>query len=792
MTRPLSTGRDSADKRRVRVSVAILAFGIAATVSAYTVGADTLFARLPFRSHQDLLWIGRSASSVSGSNGISWSAAETAKNRVRGLATSAAYISRSATVTVAGDLSETNRVAYVSGPFFAVLGVAPQMGRYLATEDDQTGAALSIVLSDSLWRAGFERRPDIVGSVVQVDGHDYAVAGVMPRQFQFPDPAVLAWMPLRPTLGPLLQSTDVPFLEVVSRLHHEADIERIREALSSVRFAVPEAGQRRYVGLRVEALGTRLTGNARPAVGLLFLIAALVQAVACVSAGAIQLGYVGRRRHVLAVKAALGATRARLVRELLTEAVVMSLASAGLAVVPTMALVAAARSQLALVLPSALGAHVSMDAFAFALLATLGTAVAVGLVMTLSVGSLDPGPTLKGGGENLATERQSTVLRNALLGTAFAVTFCLLTGAALLVQTLSRIWESDIGFTVDGVSVAEFRFPYAAVTPPEANRIRHFIDALQDQLGPATGVQSVAVSSDVPGVTHHVTFTVMAPGDVAGAQVGIGVITPDYFTTLGIPLLAGRPFRAFDDEQAELVAVLDEVAALTLFHGEPPVGRILRLTDIGQDARIVGVVARVRPAGASTALQPVVYIPFAQLPLSTFRVLTRSATGHDTALRLRNLASQADPSVSITRSQPLEALVYASTRNPRADAFLLGILGTISALMAAAGLYAVFSSLITERRREFAVRLAVGAPYHRLALWVLGRVAQVSIVGIGAGLILAAMLRRVAAAAIEGLVPLNWHGLVAAGVLLLMVALVAALPPVRRCYRVDGLTALRL
>ena len=686
--------------------------------------------------------------------------------------------------------------AAVSADFFQVMGAWPGLGRGFLAEDDRGGARRVVVLSDALWRRRFGADPGVVGRLVRLGADAYEVVGVARRDFEFPRGAQL-WLPLTPALGEGASVRGAHILEVVGRLAPGVDPARAEAELGAIqrRIAAEDPSYAGY-GARVESLRSHEVGSVRAALLVLLAAVGFVLLIACANVANLLLARAGSRAREMSIRLAVGAGRRRLVRQLLTESVVLAAAGGACGLLLAVWGVSALRTLGPDVLPRAGELRVSGAALAFTVLVTLLTGIAFGLVPALRASRLDLAAALRDGAASLAGGLRSTRLRGALVVAESTLTLVLLIGAGLMLNSLVHLLLVDPGFRPEGVST--FRLALPAERYSGGPRQEAFFSQLRERARALPGVRSVGLGSNLPVSGQSMMSPVIVEGharEPGGSQVFVQQTVADegYFRTLGIRLAAGRVFTEGDGAQAAPVAIVNQELARRVFPGEDPIGKGLR-TMFGPPVmrEIVGVVADIRHAGPARAAAPHVFVPFAQSP-GPFMTLVVRADGEPgvVAAGVRAAVLGIDPEQAVDQVASLRALLSGTMARPRLYAFLLGGYALLALLLAAVGLYGVIAYSVAQRTHEIGVRVALGATTGGVMRAVLGQGLALTGAGMVLGLLGALAVARVLRGLLFGVGPADLATYAAAAVLMLAVSVAACYVPARRAARVDPMLALR-
>lgn len=717
----------------------------------------------------------------------------------------AGYVTRSLSLTGAGD-PERLSAASVSDRFFETLAVPPALGGGWSTVPAGEPAVL---IGDGLWRRRFGADPRITGRRMTLDGVDHRIAGVLPADFRFPlAPKVEVWVrgpqgvPAPPFEidGEPAEMRDLHYLEVLGRLAPGVTVERAREELAalSIRYAElheDEAG--RSIG--AEPLHEVLVGDLRPALLLLLGAVCGVLLIACANVSGLMLARSAARGRELAIRSSLGAGRARLVRQALTEGLLLSLAGGliglGIGVWGVEALLRLAPARI-----TDLG-EVTLDArvLGFAALLSLGSVLLFSLMPALRASRPALRETLLEGGARAGEARGTARLRALLVVAETALALMLLIGAGLLLRSLHRLHSVDSGIRPDGVLAVTLSLPDAAY--PEDAQVVAFWDQLHRRLEALPGVTAAGHVLTVPfgGAAANLDFLIEgepAPAPGSETNAGFQVASGGYFQAIGIPLLRGRLFGPGDHAEGEHVAVVSRAFADRFFPGGDPIGRRINLDDDPATDEpwftLVGIVGDVRHRGFDGPPRPEIYFPHTQLPWRFGTVLLRGR-GDPAALggAVRTALAEVDPDLPVVKMRPLGEDLAASTAQRRFLTVLLALFAALAAGLAALGLYGVIAYGVVQRRREIGIRMALGARPAAVLGSVIRRGLAYAAAGVALGAAGALALRRLLAAQLFEISAADPATYAAVALLLAAVAALASWLPARRAAAVDPAITLR-
>jgi predicted permease len=711
----------------------------------------------------------------------------------------------------AGDESVAAQGSIVTGNYFSVLGVRPALGRFFAPDEDGVpGAHPVIVLSHRFWTTRLAGDSSVIGSTVRVNGQALTVVGVAPPKFGgvFALLRTDAWVPMAmlPQVGrgsDLLTNPGPGWLQMFARVGRGADHDAVQRELSRIMAQwVTDGGEpadhpdRRYTAVRLSSLSGLpydMKGRVLGFMALLLGASALVLLIASLNVAAMLLARAVSRRRETAVRLALGATRGRLVRQLLTESLLLyALGAVGGVLIAFYTTPLLARLPVPVNLPLALDFSPDARVLAFTLVVSLVTGVVFGLVPALQSARVDINARLRNDSSG-AGSRRSTA-QNVLIAGQMAVSLLLLVAAGLFLRALDRGHRVDLGFDTSNVAIADFLLGMSRYDDVKA---RQFYRGLKGELAQAPGVVAVTYAQDVPLGTYNsaplrIEGSAVTPANESGTRVPFIEVDAGYFEVLRMPIVEGRGFIDADDERAVRVAVINQEFARRFW---PTGGAVGRTFDRGKETiTVVGVAHDAKYSSLRETLQPFVYFPMAQSaqPSGNAVLLVRTS-GDPTRLApaIRAAVRALDPLLPVPTVTTLSAATSGVLAPQRMAALVTAVLGFIGLLLAAVGLYGIVAYLVGQRTREIGVRMALGASHADvLRLVVLDGMRPVAI-GMAIGLVLAVGVTRLLMSFLLGVSPLDTVTFVAGAALLTAVALMASWLPARRAATTDPVRALR-
>jgi len=784
------------------LTLVIMALGIGATTAVFSLINGVLLEPLPFRDSGKLAVIWSDFSRLGGNARAFSSPADFFdwRERNRSFEALAAYTNSSRTLT-AHEQPVTPLTHEVTANYFDVLGARAFRGRTFVAGEDEPGRNRVAMISYSLWRSAFDGSDTVVGSTVELDGQNTTIIGIVAPGFRAPNNAITVqpdlWLPR--SFRELRQDRVQRALVVFGRLRGGLSWEQARSDMGSVAVQIAREHSASVTApdATVRPIREDLVGEYRAPFFVLQAAVALMLLIACANVANLLLARYSGRARELALRTALGASRGRVLRQLLVESSVFAMLGgllgivfAKFSLVPLLALVPESAG-----LPFLERVDLSPPVLAFALLLSALTAVLFGLAPARQAFQLGLVETLKESGRSRSAGRGARLWRDVLIGGEVALSLVLLAGAALMIQSTMRLAQTDWGMDPSNILLARNTLRGPAYATPAA-RVSHFLNA-QQKLRELPGVEAVS------GVTFSPPFALVAPArfsrtDRAGepgrepAAITQSVL-PGYFETLRTPLIAGRTIRDADNADSQKVVVISQTLARRYFEDTDPVGRSLRLMDRNSgEWRIVGVVADVRSAGLSGQAPPILYFPFAQTAPAamTFVIRTRSnpaALGQSVERTLWSLGRM----MNVFQVTPLEQRMSESYWQSRFIMTLLSIFAVLAVGLAIAGVYGVISYLVSQRTREFGVRLALGARPADVLWMVTAQGLLVAATGVCVGLGAAIAALRALSAQLFGIQPGDPVTLLGVSLLLLVLTAAASAIPAYRAARVDPLEALR-
>jgi putative ABC transport system permease protein len=782
------------------VAVVALALGIGANSAIFSVVNTVLLRPLPYREPVCLvmLWednskIGYPRDTPAAANYIDWRDQSTV---FEGMTATA---DRSFNLTGAGE-PERFDGKRVSTNFFSLLGVEPQLGRGFVPEEDVPGADHVVVLSHGLWQRRFGSDRGMVGKSITLNGEGYTVVGIMPPGFQFMSQDVGMWVPIAFTQQQAA-SRGSHYLKVVARLKPGVTVEHAQAEMSTIaaRLQQQYPEQNTDLGATVVSLHEEVVGNIRPALLVLLGAVGFVLLVACANVANLLLARAAVRQKEIALRTALGASRLRLVRQFLTESVLLAALGGLVGLLLSVWGVSLLKSFIPENISQVKAIAVDARVLGFTLLVTLLTGLVFGLAPALQASRFNLNETLKEGGRDAAAARGGNRIRGLLVVAEVAVSLVLLVGAGLLINSFMRLRSVDPGFRTDNLLTMSVVLPPQKY-PDQARRAAFYTDMIS-RVEALPGVRSAGVTNWIPLVMQGDSngYTIEGQPAPTGKPhiIVTRIVSPHYFGTMGIQLIEGRVFEEGKDRvDSPCVAVVGEAVARKYWSGQSPLGKRLSPGTVESEAdwcQVVGVVKDVRQMELAAESKPQLYFTYDQATFFAPRYLVVKTDGDPLALAgaVRKTVWDVDRDQPVSNVRTMEDVLAESLARQRFSTLLLGVFAGVALLLAAVGIYGVMSYSMAQRTREIGIRMALGAQKRDVLKLAVGQGVKLVAIGVGIGLVGALALTRVMTSLLYGVSATDPVTLVTISLVLVAVALLASYIPARRASKVDPLIALR-
>jgi putative ABC transport system permease protein len=688
---------------------------------------------------------------------------------------------------------ERLEVAAVTGGLLETLGVAPRLGRFFDSSDFSQGRDDAVILGHGVWRRKYGSDPQILGRTIHIGGKPCEVVGVMPEGFDYPDHSE-AWMPLVFAPGEMTERHS-HYLDVIGRLAPGVTLRQARDELDAVtrRLGEIHPDTDRGFGARATQLHERIVGPVRATLLVLLGAVGFVLLMACANVVHLLLARAAAREREMSLRAALGAGRARLVRQLLVESLLFALVSGAAGALAAAWGVQAIRGMLPASLPRVEAVRIDLPVLLFTLAAAVAAALIFGTFPAVRTLKSDVSEALKEGARGSSGRARGRLRRILVVGEVM-ISLVLLSGAGLLLNTLWGMMRTPPGFDPSHLLTGKIYLSGPAYEGRQAAVLQESLERLRRLPGAA----GAAATSSLPLAGGNLSYGFTLEGSPAPADgllmAGLRSVTPDYHRVMGIPLRRGRLLLESDSAGAPGVVLISEAMARKFWPGQDSVGRRIRITR-GKDPgwrTIVGVVGDVRHEALYTAPQPEMYVPYAQEPLPAVHLALRaSGNPMDYAAALRRSVREVDAQLPVSRIAPMSEVLGGSMAETRFNGVLLTLFAVVAIVLAAVGIYGTLAHGIAERSHELAIRVALGATSRDLLALVVGQTLRPVILGGAAGMLAAAWLTRLLKSQLHGVKPGDPATFAAVAGLLGLVALVACYLPARRAARIDPTQALR-
>jgi len=809
-------------RKSPRIALTVLAtltLGIGANTAIFSVVNATLLKPLPFHNPGELVELNADLRGL-GAHNVGFSVPELDDLRDRaGIFTAVSVVWPTTVNLTGGDRPDRLDVLAVSPNYFSILGAQPELGRLFDARDTADGFAEAVVISDSLWHKEFGGDPSAVGRSVRLDNDLYTIVGVLPPQFHHPSIPGLHPVDMWLTAGYRAEPFPAPrrslrFLPgIIARLKPGITLQQAQAQLEVLSDSLRRDYGSDYPttagwALSIAPLREVVAGSARTLLTSPLLAVGLILLIACVNVANLLLVNGTARQREMALRLALGATRGRIIRQMLTESALLSLVSAvggaAAAAIGVRALVSFLPSQLPRLNPIGVDASV----LAFSLIVALVATMLFGLIPALQASRTQPGTAElreRGG----SASRRATTLGKTLVGAEVALSLMLLVAAGLLLRTFWNLLRVNPGFNSHHLLAGSFRLPVP--NDPKADEYvdidqrTHLVRESIRRLHGIAGVENAAMSSVVPlnGPVIPGGFRVEGVPDKGDAPTAVEVsVTPEFFSTMGTPLLRGRMFQESDDSMSQPVALVDEAAARLLWGGVDPVGRRVRSSrDIilsrlkpvpAPWITVVGVVGNAKLSSLDEIEVPHIYESMYQRSKRDFGVLVR-AIGDKAALtrNVRREIQTVDPDLPVSDMTAMTDLISNGVGDRRFAAWLLGAFALVALLLTCVGVYGIASYSVVRREKEIGIRSALGASRQQLVIMILRDGMVPVLVGMACGCIAAVFSGRMLAALLFGVNSEDGLVLACAGITLVVIGMLANYIPARGAGRIDPITALR-
>jgi putative ABC transport system permease protein len=784
-------------------AIAILTLGLAigANSAIFSVVNAVLLRPLPYPHSEQLVRVFGSQPQLelaptSPANFLEWKEQNEVFERI------ATYTGQGFNLT-GGDKPERVIGARVSADLFQLLAVQPRLGRAFTDEEDQAGHGQVVILSHEFWQSRFGGDPHTLRQAITLNEQSYTVVGIMPPGFAFPDTRTQVWTPV--AFNPAERATrDTNFIEVIARLKPGVSIEQARLHMT----ALAQRQAERYpetntgIGVKIVSLHEQTVGDVRAMLVVLLGAVGFVLLIACANVANLLLARAAGRQKEMAIRGALGASRVRVVRLLLTESVVLAVWGGALGLLLASWSLDLLISLKPANLPRLAEIGINRTVFIFTLAISVVTGIVFGLVPAFQASKPDLNEGLKESGRGATGSPGRHRVRAALVVSEVALSLVLLVGAGLMIRSFARLLAVDPGFKADHVLTAFVSLPVSKY--PKREEQAAFFERLIERLRNLPGVSSTGVITDIPLFGGSSTGVEIdgRPAPLPGQRpmTDYCMISPDYFTAMGVALIKGRAFSHYDTEDAPAVVIINQTMAARFFPGENPIGKRIGLSGNPRDWReIVGVAGDVRNYGVDAEVKPGVYVPFFQNApgylagvASAMNVMVRSTSAPSalTAALLEQVQAL-DKDQPVSEIRTMEWYLSESMAQRRFNMLLLGVFGALALVLAAVGIYGVIAYTVTQRTHEMGIRIALGARGGDILKLIFASAMLTTVSGIVLGLAAALALTRLLGSLLYQVTATDPFVYASITLLLLVVAIIATYIPARRAMKVNPITALR-
>ncbi len=692
--------------------------------------------------------------------------------------------------------AEELRGSYISHGLFEVLRVSPILGRTFTKAEDTPDTDDVVILGYDLWQRRFAGDPNILGQRISLNTYSRTVVGVMPPGFKFPEVSEL-WAPLG--LTPKTFTRTDHGLNAIARLKDGVTLEQAQAEMNRVAAQIEQENPVTNEGLGVSAtsLHKNLTGDYRKALLILLGVVGCVLLVACVNVANLMLARASARQKEVALRTALGASRFRVIQQLLTESLILAVAGGALGLLFSVGALRLLLASIPIKLPFWMNFGIDLRVLAFTVGVTVLTGLLFGSIPALQTSRVNLNDTLKEGGRGSASSVRN-FSRSVLVVAEIALSLILLVGAGLMIQSFLRLRSVDVGLNPKGVATASVTAP--RLKYPDAPKRAAFFKQLLDRVSALPGVESAAATATLPlsggGWGRSLTvegYPVLSVGQAPMIQHT--VVTPNYFRTMGITLLSGRDFTAADTADAPLVTIIDERLAREYWPNESAIGKRIRFgppEDNEPWHTVIGVVRPVRHERMQEDTRESVYLPHQEIPVNGMAVVARTSGDPRTlAPAIRREVNQMDPDIPVSKTPLMEEVIAESVWQPRLYTTLFTVFGIGAMMLAVIGIYGVMAYFVVTRTHEIGVRMALGATSRNVFGLIVGRGMKLTVIGVLLGIVGAYALTRLIRGLLFNVSTADPVTFTLISTLLVFVAFVACYIPARRATKVNPLVALR-
>ena len=777
------------------VAVVTLALGIGVNAALFSIIRTTLLTPLPYKNPDSLVWLGTSHPRfnhpipISGPDFLDWKSQNNVFDYM------AAIQLEGFTLTGTGE-PEVLPGSLVSANFFQLFDEKPELGRGFVEGEDQPGHNHVTVLSYDLWKNRFGSSPNVLGSNLTLEGESYTIVGVAPRGFAYPS-WVKFWSPI--VIDVKQHPRGNHYLRGIGRLKPGVTLPEAQAEMGTIarRIAAEYPEQNKGVGVQLILLKEQLVQFIRPALLVLFGAVGFVLLIACANVANLLLAQATKRRKEITLRAALGASGLLLIRQLLTESLLLSFLAGGLGVLVATWSLALLRALKTDSIPDVNKIHLDLHVLGFLLALSLLVGIATGLAPAWHASRLHPNESLKESGGPGVGGTSGGNLRGVLVVAEIALCLVLLVGAGLMIRSFARLLSIDPGYDPNNLLTFQISLPYSKY--PKSSQVFAFYREALDRISACPGVQSAAISNTLPpfGTETDAAFYVEGhePSNPNEAPDTIyDPISSGYFQTLKTPLIEGRYFTEQDNNDKSRVVIINETMARGFFGGRGAVGKRMNAAAYGISdwLEVVGVVADERFFGWESDLRPATYFPYGVRPEAGMAFVVRTKIDPmSVSSSVRQAIWSIDKGLPFTEVRTMDQRLSQSFSGRRFHMILLGFFAGLALVLSAAGIYGVMSYSVSQRTHEIGIRIALGAERNHVLRLVMGQGLVLTLIGIGSGLAGAFALTRFLTSLLYGVHPTDAVTFAGVTLVLTAVAILACYIPARRATKVDPMVALR-
>lgn len=783
------------------IAILALALGIGANSAIFSVVNTVLLRPLPYANPEKLVLVWTYFGPDLPQNWVSGPELADMRERSTMIEDFAALTYPSVSLTGIGEPEQVQGAA-VTANFFPTLGVQPSQGRSFTEEEDRPGGERVVILSHGFWERRFASNPGVINQTISLEGQNATIIGVMPQGFGILPPDAQSprniemWVPMAADFR--AQSRGNHGMRVIGRIKPEFTIEQAQEEMKQISAALDQEFYKFGFGINIVPLHGHVVKTVRPMLWVLLGAVGFVLLIACANVANLLLARAVAREKEIAIRTALGAGRWRLIRQLLTESVVLATVSGAigllLAYLGLKALIAIAPDNVPRLNEMSIDARVLV----FTIGVSMITGIIFGLVPAFQASKPDLNETLKEGGRGSTGGARGRRVRSILVVAEIAFALVLLTGAGLMIRSFIRLQEVKPGFKPENLLTMRLRLPQTKYA--DAAQLTPFYQQLIERVRALPGVRTVGTVSHLPlsGAYQSGTITVEQPSasvDNASFECDRRITSPDYFEAMGIEVMNGRPFNDHDAQSALMVCIVDETFARRFWPNEDPLGKRVKIggsQSTNPWLTIVGVVAHVKHYGLSAQGREFIYFPYTQAPARQMFLAVRTEGDPSNLIgSVRKEIAGMDPDQPIADIRNMEQIVYGSVAQPRFNMLMLGIFAVVALILAAVGVYGVMNYSVAQQTHEIGIRMALGAQQSHILSMVIQQGCLLVGIGVAIGLAGAFVITRFMSSMlydVKAMDPATFGGV---AVILALVALVASYIPARRATRVDPMIALR-